>query len=178
MQKCLDKDPAKRWTCERLMNHQLFEEYIARRKEATVEQTDDSNRPREKSKVKLNKKKKITHELRFKYLSIVNSHRTRRCRCWRTHKKSAWIKLLNRRIIPCNAVNTICRRFNQNLTPTNVICSSSHQDWYSVSPWTAHSFFTQKYQCNFVAFKLMLWMSWYLPVNTSSIELFSFSILD
>lgn len=58
MQKCLDKDPAKRWTCERLMNHQLFEEYIARRKEATVEQTDDSNRPREKSKVKLNKKKK------------------------------------------------------------------------------------------------------------------------
>lgn len=53
MQKCLDKDPAKRWTCERLLNHPLFDEYIARRKEAASEQNDDSNRPREKSKVKI-----------------------------------------------------------------------------------------------------------------------------
>lgn len=50
-QKCLDKDPAKRWPCERLLNHPLFEEYIARRKEAAAEQSDDSNRLREKSKV-------------------------------------------------------------------------------------------------------------------------------
>lgn len=50
-QKCLDKDPAKRWTCERLMHHSLFEDYIARRKDASADQADDPNRLREKSKV-------------------------------------------------------------------------------------------------------------------------------
>lgn len=34
LQRCLDKDPEKRWTCERLLSHPLFDEYLAKRKDA------------------------------------------------------------------------------------------------------------------------------------------------
>lgn len=29
-QKCVDKDPAKRWSCERLLMHPYFEDYVAK----------------------------------------------------------------------------------------------------------------------------------------------------
>uniref|UniRef100_A0A182PAG4 cyclin-dependent kinase n=1 Tax=Anopheles epiroticus TaxID=199890 RepID=A0A182PAG4_9DIPT len=37
LKKCLDKDPAKRWSCERLATHPYFEDYITKQKE--IEQT-------------------------------------------------------------------------------------------------------------------------------------------
>lgn len=33
LQKCLDKDPAKRWSCDRLLTHSYFEDYAKRHKE-------------------------------------------------------------------------------------------------------------------------------------------------
>ncbi|XP_055306048.1 cyclin-dependent kinase-like 1 isoform X2 [Sitodiplosis mosellana] len=50
--KCLDKDPAKRWSCERLMNHPLFEDYLAKHRDDSVEHPDSykSIRSRDKSK--------------------------------------------------------------------------------------------------------------------------------
>lgn len=52
-QKCLDKDPAKRWSCERLMSHPLFEDYLLKHREDSMEHSDShkSNRSRDKSKV-------------------------------------------------------------------------------------------------------------------------------
>lgn len=32
-QKCLDKDPAKRWSCEKLIKHSYFDDYIAKQRE-------------------------------------------------------------------------------------------------------------------------------------------------
>ncbi|XP_021707948.1 cyclin-dependent kinase-like 4 isoform X2 [Aedes aegypti] len=37
LKKCLDKDPAKRWSCERLVTHPYFEDYVSKQKE--IEQT-------------------------------------------------------------------------------------------------------------------------------------------
>lgn len=50
-QKCLDKDPSKRWNCERLLNHSYFDDYVAKQKE--MEAADEANKNREKSKVKI-----------------------------------------------------------------------------------------------------------------------------
>uniref|UniRef100_A0A182SNM3 Cyclin-dependent kinase-like 2 n=1 Tax=Anopheles maculatus TaxID=74869 RepID=A0A182SNM3_9DIPT len=48
LKKCLDKDPAKRWSCERLATHQYFEDYITKQKEIeqtiTIEQKQTGNR--------------------------------------------------------------------------------------------------------------------------------------
>uniref|UniRef100_A0A182M7R0 Cyclin-dependent kinase-like 2 n=1 Tax=Anopheles culicifacies TaxID=139723 RepID=A0A182M7R0_9DIPT len=48
LKKCLDKDPAKRWSCERLATHQYFEDYITKQKEIeqtiTLEQKQSGNR--------------------------------------------------------------------------------------------------------------------------------------
>ena len=33
MQKCLDKDPSKRWSCDRLLTHAYFEDFAKRQKE-------------------------------------------------------------------------------------------------------------------------------------------------
>jgi cyclin-dependent kinase-like len=52
--KCLDKDPNKRWSCDRLVMHPYFEDYIVKtNKEPEVTQTlpDSSSRQREKSKL-------------------------------------------------------------------------------------------------------------------------------
>jgi cyclin-dependent kinase-like len=39
LKKCLDKDPGKRWTCERLCSHPCFSEYAAQDKEMEVTTT-------------------------------------------------------------------------------------------------------------------------------------------
>lgn len=33
LKKCLDKDPAKRWSCDKLIKHSYFEDYIAKQRE-------------------------------------------------------------------------------------------------------------------------------------------------
>lgn len=33
IQKCLDKDPMKRWSCDKLIKHSYFDDYIAKQKE-------------------------------------------------------------------------------------------------------------------------------------------------
>jgi len=33
LKKCLDKDPAKRWSCEKLTKHSYFDDYIAKQRE-------------------------------------------------------------------------------------------------------------------------------------------------
>jgi cyclin-dependent kinase-like len=55
-QKCLDKDPNKRWSCERLLTHPYFEDYIVKEKEevtTNIQETSSTanNRNREKSKI-------------------------------------------------------------------------------------------------------------------------------
>jgi cyclin-dependent kinase-like len=39
LKKCLDKDPAKRWTCERLLTHSFFSDYAAQEKEMEMTTT-------------------------------------------------------------------------------------------------------------------------------------------
>lgn len=72
-QKCLDKDPAKRWSCERLMGHPLFEDYLAKHKEDSMEHSDShkSNRSRDKSKVFRNKILILQIEL-FQFVSLIH----------------------------------------------------------------------------------------------------------
>lgn len=53
-QKCLDKDPNKRWSCDRLIQHPYFEDYIVKSNkepEVTTTHLPDSSRLREKSKI-------------------------------------------------------------------------------------------------------------------------------
>lgn len=58
-QKCLDKDPSKRWTCDKLLTHPLFDDYIAKRKEIAAEQYDAIEANRTKSKVRIIQKSVI-----------------------------------------------------------------------------------------------------------------------
>lgn len=78
LQKCLDKDPARRWTCERLMGHPLFLDYLAKHKDDLLEQTEShkSNRSRDKSKVRKNSAAQVDI---FQF-SFVNFSRIHRCR--------------------------------------------------------------------------------------------------
>lgn len=51
-QRCLDKDPEKRWTCERLLSHPLFEDYLIKRKDVPdYVDAYKQNRIRDKAKV-------------------------------------------------------------------------------------------------------------------------------
>lgn len=63
-QKCLDKDPSRRWSCDRLLTHSYFEDYVKRQKEfeaslaaaaaataAASSSTDPHQLHREKTKV-------------------------------------------------------------------------------------------------------------------------------
>lgn len=49
LKKCLDKDPAKRWSCDRLSVHPYFDDYKLKCKELETENEDDSKQ-REKAK--------------------------------------------------------------------------------------------------------------------------------
>lgn len=53
--KCLDKDPNKRWSCDRLISHPYFEDYIVKTSKEPEMVMDrnlpDSSRQREKSKI-------------------------------------------------------------------------------------------------------------------------------
>lgn len=63
LKKCLDKDPNKRWSCERLITHPYFEDYIVKEKEdetntstTSIQESNNNgmnnqNRNREKSKI-------------------------------------------------------------------------------------------------------------------------------
>lgn len=52
MQKCLDKDPQKRWSCERLVTHAYFEDYVIMEKEMeAAAETININKHREKPKL-------------------------------------------------------------------------------------------------------------------------------
>ncbi|KAL7048937.1 hypothetical protein ACKWTF_003539 [Chironomus riparius] len=53
LKKCLDKDPNKRWSCDRLIQHPYFEDYIVKTKdhEQSSASLPDSSRQREKSKI-------------------------------------------------------------------------------------------------------------------------------
>ena len=54
LKKCLDKDPSKRWSCDRLVQHPFFEDFIVKtNKEPPVVTSaiPDSSRQREKSKI-------------------------------------------------------------------------------------------------------------------------------
>ncbi|XP_055379207.1 cyclin-dependent kinase-like 4 isoform X1 [Condylostylus longicornis] len=50
LKKCLDKDPTKRWTCEKLLKHSYFEDYVARQKELESLATSIDYKNRDKSK--------------------------------------------------------------------------------------------------------------------------------
>lgn len=52
-QKCLDKDPGKRWSCDRLLTHAYFEDYVKRQREieaalAAKESTSNGDQERHK----------------------------------------------------------------------------------------------------------------------------------
>lgn len=51
----MDKDPSKRWSCERLIQHPYFDDYIVKTKETEVTTSlpppPDSSRHREKMKI-------------------------------------------------------------------------------------------------------------------------------
>ncbi|XP_037924854.1 cyclin-dependent kinase-like 1 isoform X1 [Hermetia illucens] len=52
LKKCLDKDPAKRWTCDKLLRHSYFDDYVARQRELErLGAGSDLNAMRDKSKV-------------------------------------------------------------------------------------------------------------------------------
>ncbi|CAO1300513.1 unnamed protein product [Diamesa hyperborea] len=52
MKKCLDKDPNKRWSCERLAQHPYFEDFVVKNKEPEITTNlQPDNRNREKSKI-------------------------------------------------------------------------------------------------------------------------------
>lgn len=53
-QKCLDKDPNKRWSCDRLLQHPYFDDYIDKTKDQEIPTTLNETRERqlrEKSKI-------------------------------------------------------------------------------------------------------------------------------
>lgn len=87
-QKCLDKDPAKRWSCERLLHHPVFDDYLAMRAESSIDQPDANSQFKNKSKVsecfelKKCKIRKINDKL------FIFSHRTHRYRCLLVIRKS------------------------------------------------------------------------------------------
>ncbi|XP_055923818.1 cyclin-dependent kinase-like 1 isoform X1 [Eupeodes corollae] len=50
LRKCIDKDPAKRWSCEKLIKHSYFDDYIAKQREMEASSSLQDSRHRDKSK--------------------------------------------------------------------------------------------------------------------------------
>lgn len=107
-QKCLDKDPIKRWTCDQLLNHEYFENFNFKVDETDVQSFEKLTRDRSRVRWKLrfNKNKIIF----FCFFWFCRTRATAcPCHCW-----PAW----NRPVLSGNhskkqtKLNT-CRRFDK-----------------------------------------------------------------
>lgn len=128
-QKCLDKDPAKRWSCERLLGHPLFEDYLAKHKDDTAVHSDPykTNRSRDKSKVFKHNWYNPQIILNLNCICFF-SHRTHRCR-WSSMCK-IWTQTPKwcRNYIRLSQLNIICRQFKEACTFQILFYWSLHQN--------------------------------------------------
>lgn len=122
----MDKDPTKRWTCERLITHSYFEDYIAKRKE--IEMTMNLNPNREKSKVSVIRKRNksipipiIIHYILIIYSLIINT-------LWLVNKLIKFYRLQQLHFHYC-MVTSICLRSikNNKFCDLNNICLQFNQ---------------------------------------------------
>lgn len=51
LQKCLDKDPNQRWSCEQLLQHPYFENFHFKMPEAEMEEFEKLKKYRDRSRV-------------------------------------------------------------------------------------------------------------------------------
>lgn len=117
LQKCLDKDPVKRWSCERLLTHSYFDDYVAKLSE--IENHSAMNiKTREKLKVYVTD---WMHVLKMELISCFC------CSRLILHYHCCLVMWNNRKIISRTAFctrRTICRPFEKLLEMfcVNLIC--------------------------------------------------------
>jgi serine/threonine protein kinase len=98
LQKCVDKDPARRWSCEQLLRHSYFDNFHFKMPESELEEFEKLRRLRDRSRVSRNKDCQKLH--RMFYLCILKETKSAflmaSIRRWKSTQKSSCLRQKSR----------------------------------------------------------------------------------